>query len=376
MTKSISAKQIMVDIKAGLSDAELKEKYKLSDKGLDSVRKKLQEAGFIQPNQKSASTKPAAAADTRESSDFDSALASALAEDVKKGLHDNELMRRHELAPSALKRLLSELVARGYLTEDELALRSGNNSILCVSCSGKNVPTAEICRHCGRKLGETPEHEEFSEYPEISQARHSEGERSSSSSDELWHECPWEERENYGLWNAYFQTAWKSLLSPRAFFSKLPPDGGYSNPMLFGIFSVALSTPLALLILMLFGKLGGAATLVGIVIGFVCAFIGAAIVFPVLLLVVAGLVHLVLMVQGVDKEFQRTLRVTAYSSAPHLLEAIPVLGTLIATVYWIVLMIIGLREMHETSTAKSAIAVLGVSIVFGLVGLALYSVKT
>ncbi|AFM27679.1 YIP1 family protein [Desulfomonile tiedjei] len=376
MAKSISAKQILVDIRAGLSDAELKEKYKLSDKGLDSVRKKLQEAGLIQPDQKTDSMKAAAAAGTKESSNFDPDLVSTLAEDVKKGLHDNELMRRHELAPSALKKLLSELVARGYLTEDELALRSGNNSILCVSCSGKNVPTAEICRHCGRKLGETPDHEQFPEHPEMSQARNPEAELSSSSSDELWHECPWEERENYGLWNAYFQTAWKSLLSPQAFFSKLPPDGGYGNPILFGIFSVALSTPLALLILTLLGKMGGAVSLVGIVIGFVCAFIGAAIVYPVVLLVVAGLVHLVLMVQGVDKEFQRTLRVTSYSSAPHLLESIPLVGALIAIVYWIVLMIIGLREMHETSTVKSAIAVLSIFIVFGLVVLALYAIKT
>jgi ribosomal protein L40E len=375
MAKSINAKEIVVDIRSGLSDAELKEKYKLSDKGLDSVRKKLQAAGLIQPKKKTESTKPAALAVTKESSDFDSALISALAEDVKKGLHDNELMRRHELAPSALKKLLSELVARGYLTEDELALRSGNNSVLCVSCSGKNLPTAETCRHCGRKLGETPEHE-LPDTHAMSQHRHQEPELSSSSSDELWHECPWEERENYGLWKAYFQTAWKSLLSPQAFFSKLPPDSGYGNPILFAIVSVALSTPLALVILMLLGKAGGAVTLVGVVLGFVCAFIGAAIVYPVVLLVVAGLVHLMLMIQGVDKEFQRTFRVTAYSSAPHLLESVPVIGALFATVYSIVLMIIGLREMHETTTAKSAIAVLSVSIVLGLLILALYAIRT
>jgi len=45
--KTINAKEILADIKAGMNDAALMEKYGLSEKGLQSLYKKLTDAGLL-----------------------------------------------------------------------------------------------------------------------------------------------------------------------------------------------------------------------------------------------------------------------------------------------------------------------------------------
>ena len=42
---TVSAKEILADIKAGMDDTTLMQKYGLSDKGLQSIFKKLVDAG-------------------------------------------------------------------------------------------------------------------------------------------------------------------------------------------------------------------------------------------------------------------------------------------------------------------------------------------
>ena len=45
--KTINAKEILADIKAGMDNAALMEKYQLSEKGLQSLFKKLTDAGVL-----------------------------------------------------------------------------------------------------------------------------------------------------------------------------------------------------------------------------------------------------------------------------------------------------------------------------------------
>lgn len=84
---------------------------------------------------------------------------------------------------------------------------------------------------------------------------------------------------------------------------------------------------------------------------------------PLLLLatlyLVAGISHLILvMFDGAQSGFNTSVRVIAYAYSPVLFGVVPVLGSIVALVWTIVLAIVGLREAHLTSRGKAAAAVL------------------
>lgn len=77
------------------------------------------------------------------------------------------------------------------------------------------------------------------------------------------------------------------------------------------------------------------------------------------LFVGSGITHLCLMlVSGNKYGFQATFRPISYSYCAHLFNLIPLIGNLIGSIYMIILSILGVREGHETSTGKAALAVL------------------
>ncbi len=49
--KTINVKAIVADIKAGMNNAALMEKYQLSEKGLQSLFKKLMDAGALKSSE-------------------------------------------------------------------------------------------------------------------------------------------------------------------------------------------------------------------------------------------------------------------------------------------------------------------------------------
>jgi hypothetical protein len=76
------------------------------------------------------------------------------------------------------------------------------------------------------------------------------------------------------------------------------------------------------------------------------------------LFILSGVLHLFLMmVKGARSGFEATFRVAAYGSSANLFLVIPFCGGLLAGVWAIVLTIIGLREAHETTGGKAAVAV-------------------
>lgn len=77
------------------------------------------------------------------------------------------------------------------------------------------------------------------------------------------------------------------------------------------------------------------------------------------LFVMAGIYHLLLMaVNGAKNGFEATLNVVAYTSAVLVFSIIPFCGSTIAWIYRIVLNIMGLQRVHETTTGKASFAVL------------------
>ena len=63
------------------------------------------------------------------------------------------------------------------------------------------------------------------------------------------------------------------------------------------------------------------------------------------------------LVGGASQGYQATFRVVSYSTVPIVFNIVPVLGSL-ASLWSLVLIAVGLRETHKTSTGKAAAAVL------------------
>ncbi len=375
--RKISAKELVSDIKSGMTDAQLMAKHELSPKTLEALFSKLIQAGVLNAAsirergvvkegptpgefEGDADPKPAVSDEQRPTE-----VLKAIADEVKSGVHDSEIMRRHELSPGKLKQIKNELVQLGYLAPEHVQPAETKRTKLCPFCSKEIQQHASKCVHCGQWLTAPEAGDGVGAYqpgagisrPQFQEEYHDEDDR----------ECPWEERESYGTLNAYFATATKSLLHPTEFFSRLPKDAGYLNPILFGVMTIVLSVVFAFIWSSLLRSGGG---LFVFLIGIPFIVLGSFIVIPIAFFVWSGILHLcLLLVRGANEGYQATFRVVSYSSVPSLFNAVPIVGS-IASLWSIVLTVIGLREVHKTSTGKSVVAVLipvMVAIVLGVV---------
>jgi hypothetical protein len=73
----------------------------------------------------------------------------------------------------------------------------------------------------------------------------------------------------------------------------------------------------------------------------------------------AGVIHLALMLfKGAPRGFEATLTVVAYASGLGILNGVPVCGSLVAQIWWVVAVIIGLDAAQRCGLGKSTVAVL------------------
>jgi hypothetical protein len=129
------------DIRSGMDDAFLMEKYRVSARGLQSLFSKLVRAGAIQLaeldqrmpafmgtvflpeeglNGETGITgaEPPVSTVTGPSIDLDKAL-----KDIREGMEDSDLMERYRLSSQGLGSLFDHLVSTGLITRKELDLR-------------------------------------------------------------------------------------------------------------------------------------------------------------------------------------------------------------------------------------------------------------
>ncbi len=152
---------------------------------------------------------------------------------------------------------------------------------------------------------------------------------------------------------SFINTVRNVVTAPVGFFRGIIGHGDLVNPLIFAIICYEVAA-----------ILGGLLALVGISgqRGF-GSFLGSLILAPIFatigLFIGAGILHLLvrLIVGSRNAGFAGTFRVSAYSSVTSLVSWIPVIGW-IASLYGIYLAIVGVREVHNTSTGKAAIVVL------------------
>lgn len=234
-------------------------------------------------------------------------------------------------------------------------------------------PGQQFCPSCGHPLGE-PQNESAS----------------TGSHSESFEPVPFENRDKYDLINGFYQTFRESLFNPTNFFRQMPPKGDGFMPILYAIIWVVGITIINYFITSLFGLQNQGMEILRNIMGSRYpideSFLHRSMVSQILMLpfiqiiyliILAGIIHLfALMFQAGSNGFIGTLRVVGYTQGVNIFSLIPIVGGLITFVYEVVLLIIGIREVHRTTTGKAAASVLlplvlcCVCILFGIISVA------
>jgi hypothetical protein len=167
----------------------------------------------------------------------------------------------------------------------------------------------------------------------------------------------------------FISTVRSVVTAPVEFFRGILRQGDLVNPLIFGIICYEIFT-----------ILGGLLRLVGIGadLGF-GGFIASLILTPIFaalgLFVGAGILYLLvrLIVGSRNAGFEGTFRVSAYSSVTLLASWIPVVGW-VASLYGLYLAVVGIREVHNTTTGKAILVVLIPAAVLILLALILIAI--
>jgi len=190
---------------------------------------------------------------------------------------------------------------------------------------------------------------------------------------------PWEQRRQLGFWPAAKETWIRSCMHPVDFFRAFSFPGGFSDALLYGVLVGTIGTFGALIWQSLWGLFQAGLSNVPHS-GFSALWIfGSGLVFllfmPIFLAVGmilnAAIVHFFLLIfKSNRQDFEATFRVVGYAQSPALLNLVPIVGGLVGGVWSLVLVIIGLREVHQISTGR-AVAVVFAPMVICCCGIAL-----
>ncbi len=104
----VSAREILKDVRAGMDDARLMEKYRLSSTALQNLFQKLVEAGLLR----------------REGAGFTlpnkrKIPASRIVKDIRSGMSSAELMEKYDLTERGVQRVCRELLSARALAPEE-----------------------------------------------------------------------------------------------------------------------------------------------------------------------------------------------------------------------------------------------------------------
>lgn len=168
------------------------------------------------------------------------------------------------------------------------------------------------------------------------------------------------------------------ILHPVDFFSGIPRQEGLGNPLLFALICIVISAVLNAVV----GLIGvqSAQSSSGLIEplglrsqsfgGFVATVVLLVVIGIISLLIVAGLYQLaVRIVVGAENAgYSATFRVVAYAAVVNLVSWIPILGLLLS-LYGLYLQVVGLREVHQTTTGRAIgvlLLFLGIAILIGI----------
>jgi hypothetical protein len=153
---------------------------------------------------------------------------------------------------------------------------------------------------------------------------------------------------------SFISTVQRVVLQPVDFYRGILRQGDFINPLIFAIICYEVFTILSGLLALV--GIGQAQQGFG---GFITSLVLAPIFAAIGLFIGAGILHLLVMliVGSGNSGYEATFRVGAYAAVTSLVSWIPFIGW-IASLYGIYLAIVGVREVHATTTGKAALVVL------------------
>jgi hypothetical protein len=146
----------------------------------------------------------------------------------------------------------------------------------------------------------------------------------------------------------YVDTLKKVLTNPEGFYSEMPKEGGYQEPLTFAAINFAIFGLLSGIVAVIKGA--GAGSIVTVLVGALIGGIIGLFIFGIILFIFFKIF-------GGSGGYEGTVRILSYSSAVQIFTWIPYIGGIIG-LYSIWLNIVGGKHVHNLTTIKSAIAVL------------------
>ncbi len=179
-------------------------------------------------------------------------------------------------------------------------------------------------------------------------------------------DVPWERLDVYGFFPGLVQTIKRVMLQPASFFGTMPVGGGLLRPLAFYVL-VGMVSFIAQYVFQILGMqfmFGVTDTdIPGEAYGLMGAMsAGMLLIYPLVmaagLFVGAGIQHvLLLLFKAGSRGFEATFRVAAYASAPFILGVIPLLGNVVGGIWGLVLIVIGLKYVHDTTYGRVLAAI-------------------
>ncbi|HEY5998442.1 MAG TPA: YIP1 family protein [bacterium] len=220
--------------------------------------------------------------------------------------------------------------------------------MICTSCYRDLPAGAAYCPRCGARVAPGPGVCE----PVVAAA-------AVAGTAGTWRN-PWEQRGGRGWFAAFAETLQESLFRPSAFFRGTAPEGGTGAALWYAVIVGTLSLAVALLWRQALGGripmehggrflrlLDDRATLTGL---------SVFLPFGIALgnVVWAAALHVSLaVVGGARGGYGTTLKAVCYSSSATAFNVFPVCGAALGAIWQVVVQVIGLRELHRTSTARA-----------------------
>lgn len=176
---------------------------------------------------------------------------------------------------------------------------------------------------------------------------------------------PWEQWRQLGLFKALWRTWRESVFNPVPFFRRLPPRGGVGPALAYAVLATLIGLFFSLYWSIVEGALAGGGEegmVVGMVGGLIALLFGMAFLIPLyvgFLFVSVGIIHVGFLVVGAGRRgYEATFRAVAYASSPIAFSIFPFFGPYLSTVWGMVLLYIGVREVQRTTNARAALGFL------------------
>ena len=182
-------------------------------------------------------------------------------------------------------------------------------------------------------------------------------------------EPAWERRTELGWFAAGYQTVQQVFSVPTATFKVMKQDGGFASPLWFYVILLTLTTWVSTVYQIIAYRMNPDAMLGPMSTEVTPRLMMASLIFTIVAapffiaagaFISSGIFHLALGALGAAKKpFEATFRAVCYSLAPaSVFQLMPLCGGMLYIITGLVFLIIALREIHQTDTARATAGVL------------------